>query len=369
MYPIRRFTKNEIEYMKNYKYQSRNEPILYQLFIQGMFDYLHVFIPDSIMPNQLTVIGLLCMLISVLLTVCMNPRLVNRPKNLALANLILLIVYFSADFVDGMHARRTMQCSPMGAVMDHGVDSLVSGCVILSLASSLRLGIGTLVVFLSYIILFGFYIAGLHIKYAGYLKFSTISGPSEGLVSVMAVHAVSWLRPEFIDYVAGLVRGLKISRHKNRVLGSLSALLTVGWICELLASIAAEGRGMQTTSVVTSLSELLFLLSFLSFLVAVDISSDIWFFYSFFLILVQNFTVCYVEETISNITGTATDMRVFLFAYIIFSALCSSFPFRKQLRLANICLGLSSIHFSLRIGSVFYSMSKGLNIKILSRYF
>ncbi|ELA42949.1 uncharacterized protein VICG_00264, partial [Vittaforma corneae ATCC 50505] len=337
MYPLRNFTENEIEYMKNYKYQSRNEPILYQLFIQSMFDYLHVFIPDSIMPNQLTMAGLLCMLISVSLTVYMNPNLVDRHRSLALANLILLAIYFSTDFVDGMHARRTMQCSPMGAVMDHGVDSMVTGCIILSLASSLRLGINTLIVFFSYIALFGFYIAGLHIKYAGYLKFNAISGPSEGLVSAMIIHVISWLRPEFIDCMAGFVKSSKINKYKSRVLSSLLALLTVGWIYELFHSIAAENRSLRTMDVVISLSELLFLLSFLSFLAMIDISSNIQFFYNFFFILIQNFTVCYVEETISSMAGTATDMRVFLFAYIIFSALCFSFSFRKQYKLAGIC--------------------------------
>lgn len=369
MYPLKEeFTKAEVDFMKTYKFQSRNTPILYSLFIQKMFDYLHLYIPDYIMPNQLTLIGLISMIISGILTIYYNSCLTKKSKRLAFANLILLIIYFSADFVDGMHARRTNQCSPMGAVMDHGVDSFVISCVILTIFSSLRLGISKFILILSYISLFGFYLSGLHIKFAGYLNFSTISGPSEGLVSTMIVHLIACTKPEIIDSITAFFKRQNFYKHKNALCVYLSVILSGYWIYELVNSIFVEKGSIPTYYVSIALFETLLLLSPLYFFGFMDILLGFKNFNYFFVILAENFSVCYIEEAISYITNTSTDIRVFAFVYSLFFVFCVSFMFKNQYNIPKFCFFISSIHFILRVGSIFYYLSKGLNVKLFSKY-
>jgi len=52
---------------------------------------------------------------------------------------ILFPVYHIFDLIDGKHARKTGQSSPLGLLMDHGVDSLTTFLFMMSLGSILKL--------------------------------------------------------------------------------------------------------------------------------------------------------------------------------------------------------------------------------------
>lgn len=201
-YPIRNFSKIEIENIKNYRFQAANTPILYKLFLIDFYQYVAKFIPKWIKPNQITLFGLLCIVSSTVLTLKYNKNLLKSSRSLCLINFVLLFAYFSADFVDGIHARATGLCSTLGCILDHGVDSISCFSIIISTMSSLGLGFNpSILSFILINILFGFYSVGLGIKYTGKHYYQFISGESEGLFLIMILHLVSAFRPELIETI------------------------------------------------------------------------------------------------------------------------------------------------------------------------
>lgn len=367
MYPIKTFTEKELKNILLYKYQSRDSPFLYQLFIQSFFDKVHVYIPDWITPNQLTFFGLFCIVSSLLITVYNDPKLKNKSRHLPLINFILVYLYFSADFVDGMHARRTKQCSPMGALLDHGVDSLACGCVLIALLSSLSSGMNRFAIFLFYNLFVGFYQCGLHIKYAGYLKFNLISGPSEGLVTVMLIHLLAWIAPAFIEYVREDVFVKRFRKNGNAYMITLSSIFTIGCIYELFNSMSMENRMEYSIDAIVSLLKLLPMLSSIIYIYLTDLFQDLNSVYRLIFVLSQNFTVCYLEETLSGITKSSTDNRVFLFAYLVLFSFLYTFASKKRIYSTKYYSVISTVHFIIRVCSIFYSMSKSLGFNIFFR--
>lgn len=80
-------------------------------------------IPASITPNALTYSGIACVLLAVLCAL-LAPT-VHRV--LWYASALFLFLYCNFDNLDGAHARRTGQTSPLGEVLDHGLDGIATG--------------------------------------------------------------------------------------------------------------------------------------------------------------------------------------------------------------------------------------------------
>lgn len=369
MYPFRSFTNEEIINVKSYKFSTQNEPILYRLFVQRLFDYVQTFIPQDVMPNQITWIGYLSMMVGLLLTVFFDPALVNPPKYLPLANSILLLVYFSADFLDGVHARKTKQCSQLGALLDHGVDSVVTLSVLISICSSLRTGISEQLVFLGYLFLSGFYFVGLFIKYVGYMKLSIISGQSEGLLCVMLIHMVSYLRPALLESIKKVRSWRLVQRYRNKLMVALAGVATVVSFFDLFYHINTESPIARNLDALMSTMKLFAILSFLLLVIFSNIRSSILDFYLFMGVLSQCFTICYVEETVSSMATSETDIKVFVFSYLFLGLLSASYIVRQNSPVTVIIFILSTVHFLIRVGSILVDLSVKLDCRLFTRAF
>lgn len=77
-------------------------------------------IPRYISPNLISVLGGVCCALAAVFTVLANHI---RWIPLYFAGPFLIFVYMTCDAVDGKHARRTKQSTPLGAVVDHGIDA------------------------------------------------------------------------------------------------------------------------------------------------------------------------------------------------------------------------------------------------------
>ena len=115
-------------------YRADDRELLVGLYRKFLWDHLVKVIPAWVPPNAITVFGNLC----VLMAVVTAALAANGLPSMYLLSAALLLLYLTADNVDGPHARRTGQASPVGEFLDHGLDGLASGAVFL--AGSLVLG-------------------------------------------------------------------------------------------------------------------------------------------------------------------------------------------------------------------------------------
>lgn len=77
-------------------------------------------IPRWVSPNLISVLGGICCALAAPMTVLANDL---RQDSLYLLAPALIFVYMTCDAVDGKHARNTKQSTPLGAVVDHGIDA------------------------------------------------------------------------------------------------------------------------------------------------------------------------------------------------------------------------------------------------------
>lgn len=369
MYPIRIFTLEEVSRIKLYKFETRYQPILYSLFLQKAFEKFQVYIPKVIMPNQITWAGYFSMLCSLIATVFFDPTLQTKPTFLPLINFILLFIYFSADFVDGIHARKTGQTSQLGALLDHGVDSVVVLFLIIALCSSLQLGISDFLMFFSFILFSGFYFVGIYIKYVGYMKLNYLSGQSEGLFLVMIIHILSFLIPKKMDNIKKTIGSSVQLYFKPFFMQIISTIVTLYSIAELFVDMNKNETLNRKYEALSSIFYVHLLFSFLYFLKVSNLKKNLVPFYSFMLIFGQCFTLCYVEETLSGMASSDLDLKVFIANYSILAIFVVTYLSFKRNSVALFCFMLSSVHFLLRIGSILYGLSNHLNARLFTRSF
>ncbi|KAL3128626.1 putative ethanolaminephosphotransferase [Cryptosporidium hominis] len=109
--------------IKEYSYKSGGVTFL-DYAMNPFWEFFAYQIPECISPNLLTIFGFLCSLIAMLLTMMTCPMLDSAiPLNLSLFISLLLFLYQTFDAADGKHARRLKISSPLGQLLDHGLDS------------------------------------------------------------------------------------------------------------------------------------------------------------------------------------------------------------------------------------------------------
>ncbi len=84
----------------------------YDRFYKPFFEIIQPFIPNSIHPNMITSVSFFIVSMLYMFGVC-NPFLLSAG----------LFLYWLCDGLDGVHARATKQCSDIGEILDHCIDS------------------------------------------------------------------------------------------------------------------------------------------------------------------------------------------------------------------------------------------------------
>ncbi|EEA06032.1 CDP-alcohol phosphatidyltransferase domain-containing protein [Cryptosporidium muris RN66] len=93
-------------------------------FMNIFWDYFVKSLPETLPPNGLTILGFICSFLSILILLVYSPSLDQRlllPSTLAIV--LLLFLYQTLDAADGKQARRLKLSSPLGQLLDHGLDS------------------------------------------------------------------------------------------------------------------------------------------------------------------------------------------------------------------------------------------------------
>lgn len=117
------------------KYQSDDREILLGAFKWLFWRWMLPLIPRFISPNALTIFGNVCVVGSV-------PAMLLGTlghHGWFLVSAALVFIYITLDNLDGAHARRTGRTSRLGELLDHGLDGLASGSLLLDGAIALHL--------------------------------------------------------------------------------------------------------------------------------------------------------------------------------------------------------------------------------------
>ncbi|MCA9519796.1 MAG: CDP-alcohol phosphatidyltransferase family protein [Myxococcales bacterium] len=116
------------------RYQCEDREILLGFYKKLIWNRMLTAIPEGVAPNAITIFGQLCVLAAVIFAYAASQG--NTP--LYLVSALLMMSYLTADNLDGPHARRTGQSSPLGEFLDHGLDGIGSGATLLVFSFTVR---------------------------------------------------------------------------------------------------------------------------------------------------------------------------------------------------------------------------------------
>lgn len=91
--------------------------------MEPLWLFLAGLVPRWVSPNLVSVVGGLCSTMSSCLALI---AVASRSTSLCVWSGAFLLAYMNADAVDGKHARATGQTSPLGAIVDHGIDAFTA---------------------------------------------------------------------------------------------------------------------------------------------------------------------------------------------------------------------------------------------------
>lgn len=109
-----------------YAYESAQESVLLPYYKRFVWGPLLRFIPPSVAPNALTLVSTIACGLSFVLAATLS----HSPVAMVVAAL-LVFTYVSLDNMDGAHARRAGRSSRLGEFLDHWLDTLNNGFVVL----------------------------------------------------------------------------------------------------------------------------------------------------------------------------------------------------------------------------------------------
>lgn len=360
MYPSRNFTIDELKTISQSSHKSLGVPFLYKYFTSKYCEIIQSRLPKYVKPNTVTWLGLIPMLICFTSTILFDLKLENPPRALSLFNAISIVFYITTDSLDGIHARKTDQCSSLGKVLDHFIDSIVAFISVLTLCSSLRSGYSVLFINTLVCTMFGFFVAEISERFTGILRFGSISAASEGLYMMAAIHILGFAYPE----------GIKMYFSNPTIVNQIDKIsytVTIGYILYSLLDLFIFIRRNSTNppykqiyQSITRASVILtlFVLPFIQKL------SDSYFLVAFLIMLPQLYSINYLEEYICTISGCFPDKKVFLFSCFIFILQLLNYTLLRSIVLSVVLLTVSSVHFLGRTGSIFNSLSRNFNVKI-----
>ena len=205
------------------------------------------FIPLNVAPNLITIIGFLFALSNVPVIYMTNPTLSN-PANVVVQiwAAFSFLFYMMMDAIDGRQARRTKSGSPLGQLLDHGCDSILSGVLAIVLASTLRVGLSLEFVILMSISQIVFFIGQWEENNIGVCRTSVLGlfGTTEYLLSfsflqvvvlflddddLSIVRSLVYLSTILIGLASGLfcIINVLVNTHKISALVSLVPMIVL----------------------------------------------------------------------------------------------------------------------------------------------
>lgn len=191
-----------LENLKNFKYNGEDVSIVYNYLISPFLDnYFMKILPKWIAPNLITILSFVFNFITfIMILIETNFDYDRRLSRLCLGMKALThLLYIILDNADGKQARRTKTSSPLGLLLDHGLDALTTSIVAFNCSFMASTGNNSLS---SYFLFFGLYWGYIVCNYEEYrtgkMFLGKINGPDEGNFIVFLSAFISFIfGPEF----------------------------------------------------------------------------------------------------------------------------------------------------------------------------
>ncbi len=117
-------TESELERLRGWKYNIEDNSLISQYLLPS-WQYLETLFPPFVSPNMISTVGFLLQVTAFHLVY----NFYNIYPTYAIYAVIFLhLTYMFLDSIDGFHARKTGNSSPMGELIDHGLDSCGTLC-------------------------------------------------------------------------------------------------------------------------------------------------------------------------------------------------------------------------------------------------
>ncbi|CAL8094587.1 unnamed protein product [Calicophoron daubneyi] len=176
----------QVARITEHKYKSSGKSVC-EPFLQPFWNWSAKYIPRRVAPNTLTISGLVGNALSVLLLLCYSPDLRSQIPALPLVLHVLgVFLYQTLDALDGLHARQTNTCSPLGELFDHGCDAIAMTLLALGFFSAMGLGHWPLIAFAEFFILnCVFYTTQWQCYVTGIIEFASFSVTEALLASIL----------------------------------------------------------------------------------------------------------------------------------------------------------------------------------------
>eukprot|EP01060_Flectonema_neradi_P030603 TRINITY_DN448_c0_g1_i2.p1 TRINITY_DN448_c0_g1~~TRINITY_DN448_c0_g1_i2.p1 ORF type:complete len:423 (+),score=64.07 TRINITY_DN448_c0_g1_i2:249-1517(+) len=184
-YFFRYLSERGVANLPNYKYSGSDASFIYQKFLSPMLNnWVETGkVPTWLHPNVITLIGLLCMVVSHVVTTLYCPTFTeSAPWWVWTLNATAQLIYWVLDALDGKQARRTGTSSPLGLLVDHGCDAINTTIGMLNTAAMIKTGptISLLILWTAPAAVF--FAATWEEYYVGSLDLPIINGPNEGVI-------------------------------------------------------------------------------------------------------------------------------------------------------------------------------------------
>ena len=175
--------------LKEYKYHGKTDSIVYNKIMGPFAEFLvNRFVPSWVAPNLITTVAFVINLIPhiILMYYAKDGLKGEIPTWLSLFLAFGLFVYMNLDNMDGKQARKTQTSSPLGMLLDHGLDTVSSWMVGLNLATIAQIGNSWLGFWcIVWTTIIPVYVLFWEENITGEIYFPAINGVDEGLIIIV----------------------------------------------------------------------------------------------------------------------------------------------------------------------------------------
>ncbi len=199
----KRYLNNKsLENIKSFIYNGENVSIVYNNLTSPFLDnYFMKVLPRWIAPNLLTILSFLFNFITFLMILIETKFDFDRRLSRLCLGMKSFshLIYIILDNADGKQARRTKTSSPLGLLLDHGLDALITTIIAFNCSFMGSSGNNSLSSFFLFFGLYwGYYICNYEEYRTGKMVLGKINGPDEGNYIVFLSAFISFIfGPEF----------------------------------------------------------------------------------------------------------------------------------------------------------------------------
>lgn len=277
-----KLSPTDIENVKKYKYNGKDDSISAELFLRKYWDYLITFFPMTIAPNLITLIGFGVEIFSFLISFIVSDRMTKQvPGWVCILNGLCLWIYSTLDNLDGRQARRTNSSSALGQFFDHGCDAITGVLEMIKVSITFNFGPTSSTFYFAFLMGVGFFMTSWeeYVTHAFYL--GRINGPDDGLLFLSIVQVLAGILPtSFVNAMAlnaftklcfiiccigtcvpivykVVKQSLEDPEKRNRAIFSIIPAIITIIIFILVASSSVESHQQKGTVVPTNKAKLL----------------------------------------------------------------------------------------------------------------